>query len=183
MSKDLRFRLLVAAALSTSSISAYAQTGSVGIGVATPNASAALDISSTTKGLLPPRMTMAQRDAIATPATGLLIYQTDNAPGLYQRTASAWAAVGTAVTKADVVAPSTTAATLNPSTTTVNYTDNGAATNNTVTLGTGSEGQTLLIVNSDTQFLPVISSSGTGNILPKYAARYIYTGGVWRRES
>jgi hypothetical protein len=47
----------------------------VGIGTSSPNASAQLDVSSTTKGFLPPRMTTAQRDAItATP--GLTIYNT-----------------------------------------------------------------------------------------------------------
>ncbi len=46
----------------------------VGIGTATPNASAKLDITSTTMGLLPPRMTTAQRDAIVTPSNGLLLY-------------------------------------------------------------------------------------------------------------
>ena len=48
----------------------------VGIGTNTPAASAQLDISSTTKGLLTPRMTTVERDAIVSPATGLLIYNT-----------------------------------------------------------------------------------------------------------
>lgn len=55
----------------------------VGINTTTPHASSALDVSSTNKGLLIPRMTLAQRNAIATPATGLMIYQTDNNPGFY----------------------------------------------------------------------------------------------------
>ncbi|WP_213522440.1 FISUMP domain-containing protein [Nonlabens sp.] len=50
----------------------------VGIGTTTPNAAAALDITSTTQGLLPPRMTAAQRDAIATPVQGLTIFNTDH---------------------------------------------------------------------------------------------------------
>lgn len=49
----------------------------VGIGTITPHPSAQLDISSTTKGLLAPRMTTAQRNAIANPAAGLLAYDTD----------------------------------------------------------------------------------------------------------
>ena len=53
-------------------------SGNVGIGTATPNASALLDVSSTTKGFLPPRMTNAQMVAIATPAAGLVVYDTTN---------------------------------------------------------------------------------------------------------
>lgn len=48
----------------------------VGINNATPHTSAMLDITSTNKGLLVPRVTTAQRTAIATPATGLLVYDT-----------------------------------------------------------------------------------------------------------
>lgn len=51
----------------------YAQ---VGIGTLTPNASAMLDVESTTKGLLTPRMTSAERTAISNPANGLLVYDT-----------------------------------------------------------------------------------------------------------
>ncbi len=48
-----------------------------------PDASAMLDVSSTNSGILIPRMSQAQRDAISNPATGLMIYQTDNNPGFY----------------------------------------------------------------------------------------------------
>lgn len=48
----------------------------VGIGTSTPDASAKLDVSSTTKGFLPPRMTTLQRDLIAAPANGLVIFNT-----------------------------------------------------------------------------------------------------------
>ena len=68
-------------------------SGSVGIGTNAPAATALLDITSTTKGLLPPRMTTAERDAIATPATGLTIYNaTTNMMNVYNGTA--WVAVG-----------------------------------------------------------------------------------------
>ncbi|HYV92654.1 MAG TPA: kelch repeat-containing protein [Chitinophagales bacterium] len=52
--------------------------GNVGIGISSPGASAILDVSSTTKGFLMPRMTTAQRDAIVSPEVGLQIFNTDN---------------------------------------------------------------------------------------------------------
>jgi hypothetical protein len=58
----------------------------VGINNPAPDASAQLDIASTTKGLLLPRMTAAQRGAIPSPANGLLVYQTDVLQGLYYNT-------------------------------------------------------------------------------------------------
>jgi len=63
----------------------------VGIGTTSPDASAALDITSTDKGLLIPRMTTVQRTAVTTPATGLLVYDTD--------TKSMWNFDGTAWVK------------------------------------------------------------------------------------
>ncbi len=68
----------------------------LGVGTPTPDASAKLDVSSTTQGMLVPRMTKAQRDVInsvagvSTPATGLMIYQTDNTPGFYFYNGTAW---------------------------------------------------------------------------------------------
>ena len=49
----------------------------VGIGTTTPNSSAALDVTSTSAGLLPPRMTAIQRNAISGPSAGLMIWCTD----------------------------------------------------------------------------------------------------------
>jgi hypothetical protein len=64
-------------------------SGSVGIGANTSiAASAILDITSTTKGFLMPRMTTTQRNAITSPATGLEVYNTtDNVPQWYNGTA------------------------------------------------------------------------------------------------
>lgn len=48
----------------------------VGIGTVTPDNSAQLDVSSSSKGFLPPRMTTAERNAITNPAAGLMIFNT-----------------------------------------------------------------------------------------------------------
>jgi hypothetical protein len=70
--------------------SAFLAKAQVGIGTTTPSVSAALEINSTTGGILVPRMTSAQKGVIATPATGLLIYQTDGTVGFYYYDGSAW---------------------------------------------------------------------------------------------
>jgi hypothetical protein len=85
---------------------AQAQTGGVGIGTTAPDASAALDIVASAKGLLLPRLTAAQVAAIARPATGLLVFQTDGLAGFYYNAgtsaAPSWqqltTATGTALT-------------------------------------------------------------------------------------
>jgi trimeric autotransporter adhesin len=59
-----------------------------------PNTSSMLDVSSTSSGILIPRMTSVQRDAISSPITGLLIYQSDNTPGFYFYNGSSWVVVG-----------------------------------------------------------------------------------------
>ncbi len=56
----------------------------------TTNPSSLVTMVSTTKGFLPPRMTQAQRTAIASPANGLIVYQTNNTAGLYLRNAGIW---------------------------------------------------------------------------------------------
>jgi len=87
----LAFALLAAGRINAQNT--FPATGSVGIGTTTPTTSSILEVTSTTKGLLLPRMTKAQRDAIASPATGLLMYQTDGTKGLYNYNGSIWKAV------------------------------------------------------------------------------------------
>ena len=67
----------------------------VGIGTSNPDASSVLEIQSTSKGLLIPKLSKTQRDAINSPAVGLLLYQIDNNPGFYYYTASKiWIRIG-----------------------------------------------------------------------------------------
>ncbi|MEN9415061.1 MAG: hypothetical protein RLZ62_1365 [Bacteroidota bacterium] len=66
----------------------FKSTAQVGMGTSSPDNSAELDVSSTTKGLLAPRMTQAQRLAITNPAQGLIVYQTDGTAGFYYNAGS-----------------------------------------------------------------------------------------------
>jgi hypothetical protein len=78
--------------------SSFFGNAQIGIGTVTPNASSVLDITSTTQGLLPPRMTTLQRNAIATPADGLIVYDTDlKLYYSYVSTTSSWTPISGAV--------------------------------------------------------------------------------------
>ncbi len=93
--KKVVFLLLV-------SFYSFAQTG---IGTTTPNAAAKLEIAATDKGLLIPRMTKAQREAItlSSAANGLMVYQTNDVSGFYVNTSTtttvSWLRVNTDWTK------------------------------------------------------------------------------------
>lgn len=78
------------AILITSFLFSFLSYAQVGINTDTPDESAALDITSTTRGLLPPRMTQEQREAISSPAAGLTVYQTNGNAGLYLYDGSSW---------------------------------------------------------------------------------------------
>jgi hypothetical protein len=64
--------------------------GNLCVGGSAINASSQLEVRSTTKGFLPPRMTNAQRVAISTPAVGLMVYCTDATEGLYIYKSTGW---------------------------------------------------------------------------------------------
>ncbi len=67
---------------------------SVGIGTATPDPSALLDIQSSDKGVLIPRMSSVQRSSIATPSNGLLVYDTTTS-GFWYYNGTEWTNLGT----------------------------------------------------------------------------------------
>ena len=72
----------------------------VGIGTSSPDGSAMLDVKSTDKGMLVPRMTSAQRTGISSPATGLLVFDMDNASFWYYD-GSSWADLSAASASLD----------------------------------------------------------------------------------
>jgi hypothetical protein len=83
------FYLLLSIFLMLGSVPAFAQ---IGIGTKTPAPSAALEVTSSTnnKGILIPRITATQKDAITSPAQGLLVYQTTAPIGFYYYTGTSW---------------------------------------------------------------------------------------------
>jgi hypothetical protein len=83
------FFSLICLFLFLGSIPAFAQ---IGIGTKTPAPSAALEVSSSgnNKGVLITRLTAIQKDAILSPAEGLLVYQTTAPIGFYFYTGTAW---------------------------------------------------------------------------------------------
>src|SRR5580704_15858981 len=90
--------MAMAIAISLTSQTTNAQGLSVNTSGAKADTSAMLDVSSTSKGMLVPRMNTTQRNNITLPATGLMIYQTDGTSGFYYNsgtsTSPIWATVG-----------------------------------------------------------------------------------------
>ncbi|NML69046.1 hypothetical protein HHL23_04470 [Chryseobacterium sp. RP-3-3] len=136
----------------------FAQTGNVGINTPTPNADAALDIVSTNKGLLPPRIALTASNSpapLASNVAGMVVYNTATAgivpnnvtPGLYYNNGTIWVPT-TGTTPATTVSNTASLAGTNTLSTTVNgvtgtavavpniYTADGTLTaNRTVTMG------------------------------------------------
>jgi len=83
MNKIRLITLAVAAIFALNTGNAFGQGMAVNTSGSAADASAILDASSSTQGMLVPRMTDIQRTGISNPATGLLVYQTNGTPGFY----------------------------------------------------------------------------------------------------
>jgi hypothetical protein len=64
--------------------------GGIVVGSSASTSNAIFEIVSTQKGFLPPRMTETQRTSISSPATALIVYQTDGDEGLYVYKSFGW---------------------------------------------------------------------------------------------
>lgn len=149
-------------------INAQAQ---IGINNPNPDASAALDVTSTSQGMLVPRMTLAQRNAIGSPATGLLVYQTDGTTGFYSYNGTAWTAVSATDNLGNHTATSTLNMNGNNITNANNVTATGTATlsGNTYPSNTGTNGQFLKTNGAGT--LSWASATGGGASLQLMVAK------------
>ncbi|MCP4045648.1 MAG: hypothetical protein GY732_06615, partial [Gammaproteobacteria bacterium] len=85
------------------SLGLFAQV-SINTDGSSPDTSALLDVKSTTKGMLIPRMDSTQRVDISSPATGLLVYQTDGTDGFYFYNGTAWVSLSDATHIGDQIA-------------------------------------------------------------------------------
>lgn len=135
-----------------SSTASYAQNN-VGINTSSPNPSAALDVTSSTQGVLVPRMLSSDRSAITSPATGLLVYQTDGTAGFYYYNGSAWVALGSggsATTDASLLTAGTLA-------------DARLSSNVTLKGNTFNTANNLVSLNGSTQ-LPAVSGVNLTNL-------------------
>jgi hypothetical protein len=102
MKKITLCAITILIAIFTQAQNTFPTSGATGIGTTKPNASSLLEIKSTTKGLLIPRMLAKQRTAIIKPAEGLMVYQTDGTKGFYFYNGTAWVALaGTAGSETD----------------------------------------------------------------------------------
>jgi hypothetical protein len=122
-------------------------------------ASSLVTMVSTTKGFLPPKMTSAQRTAISSPATGLIVYQTDSTSGLYLRGLSTWARLGSgSVTDVSVVTANGLAGTVATSTSTPAITLSTTITG--ILKGDGTS-ISAAVANTDYQSPITLTTSGT----------------------
>lgn len=87
MKKILRLVLAATVFSVATGHSLHAQSG---IGTLTPDASAQLEVKSTTRGFLMPRLTTAQKNAVASPADGLMVYDTDLKSFWFYKTGVGW---------------------------------------------------------------------------------------------
>jgi hypothetical protein len=167
---------LVLVALSITPL--FSQNANVGIGTTNPDNSAILDIQSSEKGFLTPRMTFDKRNAILSPATGLMIYQTDMESGFYFFNGDKWAPLSDSEAKAvsGVDGDWTTTGNLGttPGTNFIGTLDNQSLmfkVNSSSAGLIGSDGRTFLGLSSG------LTSTGTYNVGIGFQALREATGG------
>jgi hypothetical protein len=137
-------------------------TGNIGIGVKAPAASALLDLTSTNKGLLIPRVTTTQMNAISSPATGLMVRNTDaNTEYSYNGTAFKSVGVVSGLFSQTITAMTTVTVTFGGTQPNTNYIINITPTS---TLAVG-----YMVTNKTTTTFDVVVPVGTGTLTFDYS--------------
>jgi hypothetical protein len=90
LKRIFRYSLLILVFISGITVSVIGQSMGIGSSAITPDPSSILELRTISKGLLIPRMSLANKNAISSPATGLLVYQTDATSGFYYYGGSSW---------------------------------------------------------------------------------------------
>ncbi len=150
MKKQSLFSIFLLFILISNTSHLFAQGVGVNADNSNPDASAILDVKSTTQGMLIPRMTQAQRNLIATPATGLLVYQTDVTAGFYFYNGSAWTSLSSGTTDASALTTGTLA--------------NARLSTSVTTQGNTFNGNTQLVQTTAVGALPAISGANLTNL-------------------
>ena len=170
----------------------HAQNVGVNADGSTPDASAMLHVKSSDKGLLIPSMTAVQRAAIVSPATGLLVYQTDGATGFYYNNGTPVAPAWISLTTSNATWQLSGNAGTNAATHFIGTTDVNPLmlrTNNTQRVQIRAAGQIMVnntILKSTSNALEVIGTGVSGAIgnftypINGYSAGP-YAGGIWRK--
>jgi hypothetical protein len=159
------FSLLFNTVIVLLSLSAQAQN--VGIGTNTPHTSAQLDVSSSSGGFLPPRITGQQRDAIVNPAAGLILFCTDCGEGEMQYySGSTWRSMNMGVALKYPIISSLNCA--------------GAVNNGNLTTGTAASGVNSVVPynggNGGTFAGQIISSTGVTGLTATLAVGTLANG-------
>jgi len=174
--------LLFAVLLFALAVSTNAQSVGINSDGSAPNSSAMLDVSSTTKGFLAPRMTAAQKAAITSPATGLLIYQTDGTAGYYYNSGTpespGWTKfVITAADGSETKVTAGTNVTVTGSGTTASpYVVNSTAGGSTLAIGDMYQGGIIFWLDATGQHGLIAATADQSAAIRWYNGTYRYTG-------
>lgn len=172
----MNIKNIIPALLLLVSLEGYTQSVGINTDGSAADNSALLDVKSTDRGMLIPRMTEAQRLAIANPATGLMVYQTNNTDGFWVNKGTSgtpnWQLVGGSNASGIVVYTGTTGGAINQaisdlSIRTIIVTFNG---------GSGA-------ASSINLTLPAASSYPSGTILHISVTAYITANPSWNLTS
>jgi len=176
-----KIKTLIAALLLTTGVT-FAQNVGINADGTEPNPSAMLDVKSTTKGLLPPRMLEAEKNAIVTPATGLLIYQTDGTAGYYYNSGTTVSPVWTKfiITAADGSETKVTAGTnvtiTGAGTTASPYVVNSTAGGSTLAIGDSYQGGIIFWLDATGQHGLIAATTDQSTGIQWYNGPYRCTG-------